>query len=63
MTMAKPNRKSQEAFYDVFADMPLADQAAALRILEQVHRLAQRDTKRRAEPGEPVNRQMTMEAE
>lgn len=41
--MPKPTRKTAEAFYDVFADMPLDDQVAALRILEQVHRLAKRE--------------------
>ncbi len=40
--MARPRRNTAEAFYDVFADMPLEDQAAALKILEQVHRLAMR---------------------
>jgi hypothetical protein len=43
--LAKPRRTTSEAFYDVFADMPLEDQAAALKILEQVHRLAQREKK------------------
>lgn len=47
--MAKPTRKTAESFFDVFADMPVEDQAAALKILEQVHRLAQRERK----PGPP----------
>lgn len=41
--MARPKRTTAEAFYDVFADMSLEDQAAALKILEQVHRLAKRE--------------------
>ena len=44
--MPKPNRKTAEAFYDVFADFTLEDQAAALKILEQVHRLAVRETEK-----------------
>lgn len=44
--MPRPTRKTAESFYDVFADMPLDEQAAALKILEQVHRLASRDAKR-----------------
>jgi hypothetical protein len=44
--MARPSRKTAEAFYDVFADMAIEDQAAALRILEQVHRLAVRESRR-----------------
>ncbi len=43
--MARPNRKSQEFWFDTFADFPLDEQAAALKILEQVHRLALRETK------------------
>lgn len=43
--LARPRRNTAEAFYDVFADMPLEDQAAALKILEQVHRLALREKK------------------
>ena len=50
--MAKPRRSTSEAFYDVFADMPLDDQAAALRILEQVHRLAKRE--KNGKPAEPA---------
>jgi hypothetical protein len=50
--MARPRRATSDAFYDVFADMPLSDQAAALRILEQVHRLAVR------EAGKPERRKI-----
>lgn len=52
--MPKPTRKTAEAFYDVFADMPIDDQAAALKILEQVHRLARRDKPAPAEQQEPL---------
>ena len=45
--MARPRRSTAEAFYDVFADFSLEDQAAALRILEQVHRLAVREQAKR----------------
>lgn len=41
--MPRPTRKTSEAFYDVFSDMPIEDQTVALRILEQVHRMAKRD--------------------
>lgn len=41
--MPRPKRTTAEAFYDVFADFPIEDQAAALKILEQVHRLAKRE--------------------
>lgn len=44
--MPRPNRKSQEFWFDTFADFPIGEQAAALKILEQVHRLAVRETKR-----------------
>ncbi len=45
--MARPRRNTAEAFYDVFADFDIDDQAAALKILEQVHRLAVRESKRK----------------
>jgi hypothetical protein len=51
--MAKPRRNTAEAFYDVFADFSLEDQAAALKILEQVHRLAKRETGRQRKQVEP----------
>ena len=41
--MPRPRRTTGEAFYDVFADFTLEDQAAALKILEQIHRLAVRE--------------------
>ena len=44
--MARPKRNTVNAFYDEFSDMPLDEQAAALKIPEQVHRLAVRESKR-----------------
>lgn len=41
--MSRPRRSTAEAFYDVFADFPLEDQVAALKIMEQIHRLAKRE--------------------
>lgn len=41
--MARPRRSTAESFYDVFADFTIEDQAAALRIMEQIHRLAVRE--------------------
>lgn len=54
--MSKPRRTTAEAFYDVFADFELADQAAALRILNELHRQKIRESKRKpaAEPAEPA---------
>ncbi len=40
--MPRPNRKTVEAWYDVFADMDPEEQAIAMRVLEQTHRLAKR---------------------
>lgn len=48
--MSRPRRSTAEAFYDVFADFTIEDQAAALKILEQVHRLAIREAKRLPAP-------------
>jgi hypothetical protein len=48
--MARPNRKTVDAWYDVFADMDPEEQAVAMKVLEQTHRLAQR-TSRKAAPG------------
>lgn len=48
--MPRPRRATAEAFYDVFADFSIEDQAAALKILEQVHRLRIRETSKRPAP-------------
>lgn len=40
--LPKPNRKTVEAFYDVFADMDPQEQEVAMRVLEQTHRLSKR---------------------
>jgi hypothetical protein len=48
--MPKPTRKTIEAFFDIFADMDPEEQAVAMKVLEQTHRLAQR-TSRKSAPG------------
>ena len=40
--MARPRRTTEEEFYDVFAGWPADDQAIALRVMEQIHRIAKR---------------------
>ena len=52
--MPRPNRKSIEFWYDTFSDMPLDEQAAAMKILEQVHRLAVRESKRNGKQPEQI---------
>lgn len=46
--MAKPRRSTAEAFYDVFSDMPIAEQAIALRILQETHRQAVKLNRRKS---------------
>lgn len=46
--MATPKRNTVEAFYDVFADMKPEEQAIAIKVLEQTHRLAKRSEKKKA---------------
>lgn len=36
--MATPKKVTQENWYDIWADWPAADRAAAIRVLEQTHR-------------------------
>ncbi len=48
--MARPNRNTQDAFYDVFADMSPEEQIIAMRVLEQTHRIAKRLKKPEAKP-------------
>lgn len=45
--MPKPRRATAEAFYDVFSDMPIAEQVIALRILQETHRQAVKLDKRK----------------
>jgi len=40
--MPKPNRKTVDAFYDVFADMDPDEQMVAMKVLEQTHRISVR---------------------
>lgn len=49
--MSKPRRGTEQVFYDTFADWPAEDQAAALKVLEALHRQTERQTRRRIEPG------------
>lgn len=43
--MARPRRTTVDAFYEVFADFTIQEQAAALNCLAQLHRLAVRESK------------------
>ena len=40
--MARPKRTERQLMFDEFADMPLEDQAAALAIMQEIHRQARR---------------------
>jgi hypothetical protein len=40
--MARPRRTTEEEFYDIFSSWPIDDQAMALRVMEQIHRIAKR---------------------
>lgn len=51
--MPRPRRTTSEYFYDQFADFPLEDQAAALRILTELHRQKTRESKRKPAAAEP----------
>lgn len=44
--MARPRRSTEEEFYDIFASWPTDDQAIALRVMEQIHRIAKRAAKK-----------------
>jgi hypothetical protein len=44
--MARPRRGTEEVFYDTFSDWDEADRAAALKVLETLHRALSRDAKR-----------------
>lgn len=46
--MSRPRRGTEAVFYDTFADWSVEDQAAALRVLEALHRQKQRENGRRA---------------
>lgn len=46
--MPRPNRQSTEYWYDTFSDFSLEDQAAALKVLTQINRLAIREQQRTA---------------
>ena len=40
--MARTKRRTEEEFYDIFSGWDLADQAVALRVMEQIHRQQKR---------------------
>ncbi len=48
--MARPRRTTEEEWYDVFSGWDAEDQAVALRVLEQIHRIAKRNGKKAEAP-------------
>lgn len=44
--MARQRRTTEEEWYDIFSGWDTADQAVAIRVLEQVHRIARRGAKK-----------------
>lgn len=44
--MARPRKGTEETFFDTFADWELADQAAALKVMEALHRQKLREERR-----------------
>ena len=48
--MARPRKGTEEVFYDTFADWDAEDQRAALKVLEQIHRMTTRAAKRGGNP-------------
>lgn len=55
--MAKPRRTTEEEWYDVFSRWDVEGQAIAIRVLEQIHRIAKRGPKPQPteEPGEKLD--------
>jgi hypothetical protein len=51
--MPRPRKGTEQVFYDTFADWPIEDQAAALKVLNELHRQRQREA-RRQQPPSPV---------
>lgn len=52
--MARPRRTTEEEWFDVFATWDADDQAVALRVLEQIHRIAKRSKPAKvAQPEQP----------
>lgn len=50
--MSKPRRGTAEVFYDTFADWDVADQAQSLKVLEGIHRQANRNAMKALKPKE-----------
>lgn len=48
--MARPRKGTEQVFYDTFADWPLEDQAAAIKVLNELHRQKSREAKRLPAP-------------
>ena len=48
--MARPKKPYEHTLFDEFADAPLADQEAMLRILTELHRQKRRTKSQKAEP-------------
>lgn len=44
--MPRPRKGTEEVFYDTFSDWPEDDRAAALRVLEAIHRTLCRQSRR-----------------
>lgn len=44
--MGRRAKTADEVFYDIFADMPVNEQAIALRIMQEIHRQKQKQERR-----------------
>ena len=45
--MARPRKTTEETWYDTFSSWELEDQAIALKVLDQIHRIAEREKRKR----------------
>lgn len=54
--MPRPRRGTSVVWLDTFADMPIEDQAACMRLCEEIHRQAKRAASRKpkTEPEAPT---------
>lgn len=55
--MGRRAKTVDETFYDLFASMPVSEQAIALRIMRELHRQAQKQVAKKREVTEEVLRQ------
>ncbi len=60
--MPRPRKSTEREFYDIFWEWPLADQAAAIRVMEELHRQKGRMKRRAETPGPQPATEMTMAA-